>query len=146
MQPLMYFISTESEAPLSLTAVPTNTTVTVSWMAPQDPNGIIFTYSVILLDESSLEVDRMNTSGGMLSVEFSDLDPFSNYTVSVRALTGESGEFVGESATTSFMTEIGSMSEILRGDTACISIGVNACPIVAFGFVLCISTNVHLCT
>ena len=101
-------LSTESEAPLNLTAVPTNTTVTVSWMAPQDPNGIIFTYSVILLDESSLEVDRMNTSGGMLSVEFSDLDPFSNYTVSVRALTGESGEFVGESATTSFTTLQGS--------------------------------------
>ena len=144
MQPLMYFISTESEAPLNLTAVPTNTTVTVSWMAPQDPNGIIFTYSVILSDENFLEVDRMNSSG-MLSVEFSDLDPFSSYTVSVRALTGESGDLVGESATTSFMTEIGSMSAILRGDTACISIGVNACPIVAFGFVLYISANVHLC-
>ena len=103
-----------SEAPLNLVAMPTNATVTVSWMAPQDPNGIIVTYSVILEDESSSEVDRMNASIGMLSVEFSGLVPFSNYTVSVRALTGESGDLMGESATTPFTTEIGSMSEILH--------------------------------
>ena len=102
-----------SEAPLNLVAMPTNTTVTVSWMAPQDPNGIIVTYSVILEDESSSEVDRMNASIGMLSVEFSGLVPFSNYTVSVRALTGESGELMGEIATTVFMTLQGSKESCL---------------------------------
>ena len=91
--------------------VATNTSVDVMWAAPSDPNGVIFAYSLTLQD-SNMVVSSQNEADTTFISNFDNLVPFSDYTVTVRALTGDNGEIVGEPAMNTFMTETG--SKILR--------------------------------
>ena len=88
--------------------IPTNTTVVVTWEAPSDPNGVIFAYSVTLQDSDMTVDDSQNESNTTFISTFDNLIPFSNYTVTVTALTGDNGEIVGEPAMDTFMTDTGS--------------------------------------
>ncbi len=97
-----------SEAPRNLMTIPTNTTVVVTWEAPSDPNGVIFAYSVTLQDSDMTVDDSQNESNTTCISIFDNLIPFSTYTVTVRPLTGDNGEIVGEPAMTAFMTDTGS--------------------------------------
>ncbi len=95
-----------SVAPGNLMTMPTNTTVTVSWETPSDPNGVVSEYVIILMSEMMASVDQsVNTT--TLEAMFDELAPFTNYTVTVRALTGEQGDIQGLNTTDTFMTTIG---------------------------------------
>ena len=85
----------------------TNTTVIVSWEAPFDPNGVIFVYHVTVRDSSMMVVSSQNESNTIFISTFDNLIPFSNYTVTVRPLTGDNGGIVGEPAMTAFLTDTG---------------------------------------
>ncbi|XP_064396510.1 phosphatidylinositol phosphatase PTPRQ-like isoform X2 [Halichondria panicea] len=98
----------ESEAPRNITIIATtNTTVIVSWEAPFDPNGVIFAYRITVRDSSMMVVSSQNESNTTFTSTFDNLIPFSTYTVTVRPLTGDNGEIVGEPAMTTFMTDTG---------------------------------------
>ena len=88
--------------------VATNTTVEVMWAAPSDPNGVIFAYSLTLQDSSTMVVSSQNEAITTFISNFDNLVPFSDYTVTVRALTGDNGEIMGEPAMDTFMTDTGS--------------------------------------
>ncbi len=103
---LFTLIFVVSVAPGDLMTMPTNTTVTFSWSPPSDPNGIIFEYVIVLMLDM-MEINNMSVSNMTMDTEFMDLTPFTNYTVTVRALTGEEGEIKGEIAMNMFMTDTG---------------------------------------
>ena len=94
-----------SEPPLNLTTVPSNTTVSVMWSPPADANGVVSTYLISLFDSMSILIQNQTVVSSTLTVEFTGLAPFTNYTVSVRAFTGDGIE--GMSAMKSFMTNVG---------------------------------------
>ncbi len=52
-------------------------------------------------------VSSQNESNTTFTSTFDNLIPFSTYTVTVRPLTGDNGEIVGEPAMTTFMTDTG---------------------------------------
>ena len=52
-------------------------------------------------------VNSQNESNTTFTSTFDNLIPFSDYTVTVTALTGDNGEIVGEPAMTAFLTDTG---------------------------------------
>lgn len=95
-----------SEPPQSLTAIPTNTTVTLTWSPPVDANGVISRYLISLSDSMSTLVQNQTVISSTQTVELIELVPFTYYSVSILALTG-SGSIEGMAATESFMTDEG---------------------------------------
>ena len=89
--------------PTNLEATPGITSVTLTWMAPAQPNGIV-TYDYVIVNSMNYSV-----SSGMtidLSVTINGLDEFANYTFNVIARTS-AGSTVP--ATGNFTTFEGSM-------------------------------------
>ena len=107
--PIHTHIDTESEPPQNLVTTPTNISVTVEWAPPLDANGVISSYLVDLFNSSDDEIDtaRVNNSGALEHM-FMDLLPYTNYSVKVRAVTGDMGDILGQVAEDSFITDIGS--------------------------------------
>ncbi len=107
--------------------IATNTSVEVMWAAPSDPNGVIFAYSLTLQDSSNMVVSSQNVSNDVMTGEFDNLVPFSDYTVTVRALTGDNGEIMGEPAMNTFMTEIGGKYYSCNSKTGRKTINIGTC-------------------
>ena len=72
------------------------------WSPPADANGVILHYLISLSNSMSTMVNNST-----LTVEFTGLVPFTNYSVSVRAFTGDGGTIEGMSVMQSFMTDMG---------------------------------------
>ena len=94
----MYFESlhTVSSAPLNVTVANKNsTTLLVTWLPPTTPNGVLSIYelqytgvsSVNPVPSSFYQTQHLNISYPGISFLLSDLVPYSNYTISVRAFT-----------------------------------------------------------
>ncbi len=82
----------------------TNITVTVNWSAPQDANGVISDYTLILfLGDSAGE--PVNLTSSAFSYEFENLTPYTNYSAVIYATTAGGP---GQNATLAFTTDIGS--------------------------------------
>ena len=79
-------ITAPSGPPLNLTATVTPRTMSLVWSPPRvdDRNGIITSYTVIC-SLAGIVVHRSTTSETRLTV--TGLEPFTNYTCSVRAVT-----------------------------------------------------------
>ena len=85
-------LHTAPSAPLNLTFPPggvLNDSITLTWIAPQHPNGVVRFYELQL--SSSDSVLFLNTTN-MMMVLF-DLTPGTQYTFSVRAFTVAFGPF-----------------------------------------------------
>ena len=83
-----YNSTAPSAAPQNVTAMAVDSTsISVSWSLPPlaDRNGIIVGYNITYPD---IEIELFTTE---LSIVISDLQPFTNYNVSVRAFTVASG-------------------------------------------------------
>ena len=87
-----------------MTATANASSVQITWSDPLDANGIIQSYTVVLLsfDGSMLQNESVST----LQQSFADLTPFTNYSASVRALT-DGGAIAGSLATVDFTTAVG---------------------------------------
>ena len=108
--------------PLNVTVLmKTSTSLLVSWLPPSMPNGVLISYEVYYTGESSLNPVPASfyhslsstISAPNTSLVLSNLVPYSNYTISVRAFTsagpGEYSEVIedrteedGEYTTTIF--------------------------------------------
>lgn len=77
----------------------------VGWGPPEDANGVVSSYTLILSREGSPD-DTVELDSTAISYEFQNLTPYTDYTVVafVSTLHGP-----GENARLSFTTEIGSM-------------------------------------
>ena len=73
----------------------TSTTLLVTWLPPSTPNGVLSSYELYYRGESSLnpvpasfiQPLSLSVSAPNTSLVLSDLVPYSNYTISVRAFT-----------------------------------------------------------
>ena len=71
--------------PRNLTATPGRAGVTIMWLPPTQPNGnVSYSYTVNVTGTNSLVNSRATTYE---SVTITDLNPFTNYTVTVIAVT-----------------------------------------------------------
>ena len=94
---------------MNLRVTPTNITVTVEWDPPIDANGLISSYQVDLFDNSNIEINTARVDSlTALEHTFGGLMPYTDYSVEVRAVTGDMNNILGQMARDSFMTEIGS--------------------------------------
>ena len=87
-------LHTAPSAPLNLTFPPggvLNDSITLTWLPPQHPNGVVLLYQVQLLSSDG-EV-FMNTTDYTTTAKLSDLTPGTQYAVSVRAFTVAFGPF-----------------------------------------------------
>ena len=66
---------------------PSSTSIVVSWdhPLPQDQNGLIVNYTV--LSQLEQELNMTSTNGNRTTLTLTDLDVFTNYTISVMAHT-----------------------------------------------------------
>ena len=101
----MHTISTVAPIgpPTNLEAIPGITNVTLMWMAPAQPNGIV-AYDYVIMNSMNDIVSSGMTMD--LSVSINGLDEFTNYTFYVTARTSEG--YTGP-ATGNFTTFEGSM-------------------------------------
>ncbi len=83
----------------------TNTTVLLAWGPPVDANGVVSSYTIVLLNEDAA-VDPVELGNATFSHEFQNLAPFTYYSAIAYASTLGGP---GQNATVSFTTEIGSM-------------------------------------
>lgn len=82
--------SAPSSAPTNVTILSiTSTTFTLSWSPPppEDHNGLITEYQLLVMRLSTLSSVSLSTNGTVLTV--CDLVPYSGYEVAVSALTNE---------------------------------------------------------
>ena len=90
----VYTLNAAPSAPLNLTFPPEgilNDSATLTWLAPQHPNGVVQFYQLRL---SSSNGDNFeNTTDNTTKTVLSDLTPGTQYTFSVRAFTVAFGEF-----------------------------------------------------
>ena len=81
------FLNTAPSSPRNLTVrVGSVTSISVSWLTPENENGIIITYGVYVREQDSNETMR-NVSGGETFISLKSLKPYTNYTFRVRART-----------------------------------------------------------
>ncbi len=86
----------------------TNVSVVITWLPPQDANGIISFYQVnITNDNINASLPEIVEIVGATIAVFIRLRPFSNYTVGVRPVTAN-GSIAGLRALLNFTTDIGS--------------------------------------
>ncbi len=69
----------------------TSTSVTLSWLPPETPNGIIRHYN-IFLDEQDKGLNRTVVAHSTTNVIVGGLHPYYTYHLSVKAVTIVSGE------------------------------------------------------
>ena len=100
------FILAPIGSPRNLTADPGMQNVTLMWLAPIQPNGII-TYSYYIIDDEDMTVANGTTMD--LSVTVTGLTEFTNYTCNVTASTSVGST---DPATEMFTTLQGSMCDI----------------------------------
>ena len=84
---------------------PSNVSVSVTWSEPLDANGIISGY-LITIDLDNVQLTNETTDNSTFMTIFESLEPFTNYTVSVRAVTGN-GAILGNIAMVDIMTASG---------------------------------------
>ena len=84
---------------------PSNVSVSVTWSEPFDANGIISGY-LITIDLDNVQLTNETTDNSSFMIIFESLEPFTNYTVSVRAVTGN-GAILGDVAMEDITTAIG---------------------------------------
>jgi hypothetical protein len=89
---MLYFIHFANVAPSiprNLTLrVESNTTISVSWLPPENENGIIIQYTIHVGDQGVNSNGRIvNVSGGTTSTLVNLLKPYTNYTFRIRART-----------------------------------------------------------
>ena len=110
----LYVSNTAPSAPTNITLEEVGSTyVVVSWGVPDFPNGIIRQYIVSLTDENGVLLSNISTSA--LSVNISQLAPFTHYQVTVVAETVDIGQ---DTADISFMTQESSEYEIFVQDSS----------------------------
>ena len=86
-------LPTAPSEPLNLTFPPggvLNDSVTLTWLAPLHPNGLLRFYQVLFVAEEPL---LMNTTDNTTTTVLSDLTPGTQYNFSVRAFTVDFGPF-----------------------------------------------------
>ncbi len=83
------FTTTAPSSPQNLTLqVASNTTILVSWLPPEDENGIIIEYRIHVKEQGVNSSERVvNVSGGATSKLVNLLKPYTNYTFRMRART-----------------------------------------------------------
>ena len=84
---LVLFINEVPSSPRNLTVqVGSDTTISVSWLPPENENGIIITYGIYVREQDLNETMR-NVSGGETSTSLKALKPYTNYRFRIRAQT-----------------------------------------------------------
>ena len=96
--------------PENLMTDATNVSITVMWDVPSDSNGIVSGYRVAIL--LGLELSAKNVTETTFATEFVGLNPFTNYSISVRAYT-DGGRILGDVAMVNATTDIGGMLNFL---------------------------------
>ena len=86
--------------------IPTNISAALTWDPPLDTNGLISSYNITLTDDTNVII-TMITVLRNLELNFTDLRPFTNYTVSIEPFT-DSDTIGGIIAEEVFTTDIGS--------------------------------------
>ena len=66
--------------------------MTVSWQPPHNANGIISSYQVSYTPQGESEFIQ-DIAGDITSAELTSLKPHTEYTIRVRAMTEEFGEY-----------------------------------------------------
>ena len=91
-----------STAPLDFLATyVTSSGFNLEWNPPSSPNGIIDFYQVQLFTENSLDLPALNAVNvSSTSYNFTDLAPFTGYSVQVCAYTGACGDIATLNVTT----------------------------------------------
>ena len=95
-------LATASTAPLDLLATDvTSSGFNLEWNPPSSPYGIIDFYQVKLFTENSLDLPALNAVNvNSTSYNFTDLAPFTGYSVQVCAYTVACGDVATVSVTT----------------------------------------------
>ena len=83
----------------------TNVSAVLSWLPPGDSNGVLTTYTLVLLDQNNETANMTILSSESLQFEFDNLIPFTRYSVTLFAHTSVGA---GMEAAADFMTDIGS--------------------------------------
>ncbi len=85
-------------APVDVSATsPTFSVISLTWSDPLIPNGIIRDYQVTYFPTAdSSTVTTLNISSAALEFNITGLTAFTNYTISVTAITIELGDTSGE--------------------------------------------------
>ena len=95
----MIFIFTAPSAPTNIATLEISSTYAIiTWEAPEFPNGIIRSYTILLIGSTGDLI--LNTSTTDTASNITDLSPFIEYQVILFAETVETGE----SANISFVT------------------------------------------
>ena len=91
-----------STAPLNFLATDvTSSGFNLEWNPPRSPNGIIDFYQVVLFTENSLDLPALNAVNvSSTSYNFTDLAPFTGYSVQVCAYTVGCGDVATLTVTT----------------------------------------------
>ena len=89
------FFSTAPSSPTSVSAISlSSNTILVEWNEPLEPNGIVRYYIITVYEsDSSLASNgtQENSTSANRSLTIGRLEPFTNYSVIVQAVTVESG-------------------------------------------------------
>ena len=83
-------------APLNLTFLPggvLNDSITLTWLSPEHPSGVVWFYQLQHSSYIELEVMHVNTAHNSTTIVLSDLVPGTRYNFSVRAFTVAFGPF-----------------------------------------------------
>ncbi len=94
--------ATASTAPLNLLAIDvTSSGFNLEWDPPSSPNGSIVFYQLKLFTENNLDLPALNTVNvNSTSYNFTDLVPFTGYSVQVCAYTVACGDVATLTVTT----------------------------------------------
>ncbi len=67
--------------------------ISLTWTAPSSPNGIIRDYQITIFPTGDIaDVTTVNTGSSALEFNITGLAAFTNYSVSISAITVERGE------------------------------------------------------
>ena len=102
--PIWFFCAVAPSASSILSAVsPTFSTINVTWSQPDMPNGIIRGYRITFFPTANFSaMVAVNVSDSSLQHTITDLEAFTNYSITVAAFTVLIGP---ESATVTALTE-----------------------------------------
>ena len=83
----LLFVNTAPSSPRNLTVqVKSNTTISVTWVQPENENGIIIMYDIYVKEQDRNETMK-SVPGEETSTLLKSLKPYTNYTFRVRAQT-----------------------------------------------------------
>ncbi len=91
---IFVFENSAPSAPINVSAKsPVFSIISLTWMSPSSPNGIIRDYQITYFPANNIsDITTLKTGNSALEFEITGLTAFKNYSISIQAITVELGE------------------------------------------------------